>query len=163
MNPHPNPRNEALNNVLRTRRRNEHRRRRLEFTDRAAGTVQDGYDGYDETKIVKAVRFCWRGQRVSAESHLRTAVDFLSHNLLLRSEMRLGAKLPDFFTIQLPNEEPTPCHAMIMVMDDGKMNALGRLEYGALMMHRNPLLYTTFYLFYQWNITGEAPPCFRRR
>jgi hypothetical protein len=126
MNPHPNPRNEALNNVLRTRRRNEHRRRRLEFTDRAAGTVQDGYD---ETKIVKVVRFCWRGQRASAESHLRTAVDFLlSHNLLLRSEMRLGAEPRDFFTIQLPNEEPTPCHAMIMVMDNGKMNALGRLE-----------------------------------
>jgi hypothetical protein len=31
------------------------------------------------------------------------------------------------------------------------------------MMHRNPLLYTTFNLFYQWNITGEAPPRFRRR
>jgi hypothetical protein len=46
---------EALNNVLRTRQWNEHRRRRLEFTDRAAGTVQDGYD---ETKTVKAVRFC---------------------------------------------------------------------------------------------------------
>jgi hypothetical protein len=34
------------------------------------------------------------------------------------------------------------------------------------MRHRNLLLYTTshttFYLFDQWNITGEAPPCFRR-
>ena len=55
MNPHPNPRGEALNGVLRTRRRNEYRRRRLEFTDRAAGTVQDGYD---EMKVVEAVRFC---------------------------------------------------------------------------------------------------------
>jgi len=83
---------------MRTHRRNEHRRRRIEFTDRAAGTVQDGYN---ETKMVEAVRFCWRGQRASAESHLHTAVDFLlSHNLLLRSEMRLGAELPDFFTIQ---------------------------------------------------------------
>ena len=31
----------------------------------------------------------------------------------------------------------------------------------------NPLLcmmsHTAFYLFYWWNITGEAPPCFQRR
>ena len=42
---------------------------------------------------------------------------------------------------------------MIMIMDNGKMNSLGRLEYGAVMRHRNPLLYTiaytAFYLFYR--------------
>ena len=67
--------------------------------------------------------------------------------------MRLGAELTDFFTIQLPNEEPTSCHVMIMIMNNGKMNALGRLEYGAVMRHRNPLLctinHTAFYLFYR--------------
>jgi hypothetical protein len=56
---------------------------------------------------------------------------------------------------------------MIMIMDNGKMNPLRRLEYGAVMRHRNPLLYTTahtaFYLFYRWNIAGETPPWFRRR
>jgi hypothetical protein len=55
-------------------------------------------DGHDETKMVEAVRFCWRAQRAAADSHLRTAVDFLlSHNMLLCSEIRLGAELPDFF------------------------------------------------------------------
>jgi hypothetical protein len=56
---------------------------------------------------------------------------------------------------------------MIMIMGNGKMNPLGRLEYGAMMQHRNPLLctiaYTAFYLFYRWNIAGETPPCFRQR
>jgi len=51
---------------------------------------------------------------------------------------------------------------MIMIIDNGKMNLLGRLEYGAVMRHRNPLLctmgYTAFYLFYRWNIAGENPP-----
>ena len=55
LNPHPNLRGEALNGVLRARTRGEHRRRRLEFADRAAGTLQDGYD---EAKMVDAVRFC---------------------------------------------------------------------------------------------------------
>ena len=80
--------------------------------------------------------------------------------------MRLGAKLPNFFTIQLPNEGPTLYYTMVMVMDISKMNALGRLEYGAVMRHCNLLLctisHTAFYLFYRWNITGEAPPCFRQ-
>jgi hypothetical protein len=39
-----------------------------------------------------------------------------------------------------------------MIMDNGKMNPQGRLEYGAVMRHRNPLLcamaHTAFYLFY---------------
>jgi len=56
---------------------------------------------------------------------------------------------------------------MIMIMDNGKMNPLGRLEYGAVMRHRNPLLctmaHTAFYLFYWWNIAGVTPPCFRQR
>jgi hypothetical protein len=50
--------------------------------------------------------------------------------MLLRSESRLGAELPDFFTIQLPGEWPTPCFAMIMIMDNGKTNRMGRLVRG---------------------------------
>ena len=81
MNTYPNPRGEALNGMLRMRTRNEHKRRRLEFADRAAGTVQDGYD---EAKMVEAIRFCWQGQKQSVEPFLCTAVDFLlAHNILL--------------------------------------------------------------------------------
>lgn len=56
---------------------------------------------------------------------------------------------------------------MVLIMDNGKTNQQGRLEYGAVMRHRNPLLctmaHTAFYLFYRWNISGETPPCFRQR
>src|SRR5215469_12364220 len=52
-------------------------------------------------------------------------------------------------------------------MDNGKTNQLGRLEYGAVMRHRNPLLcimaHTAFYLFYRWNIICEPSPCFHQR
>ena len=54
------------------------------------------------------------------------AVNFLlSHNILLRGEFWHKAELPDFFSISLPNEGPTPYHAMILIMDNGKMNQLG--------------------------------------
>jgi hypothetical protein len=58
LNSHSNPRGEALNDVLRARAPGEHRRRRLEFADRATGILRDGYD---EAKMVDAVRFCWYG------------------------------------------------------------------------------------------------------
>ncbi|KAF2178737.1 hypothetical protein K469DRAFT_802592, partial [Zopfia rhizophila CBS 207.26] len=159
MNSHPTPRGEGLNGLLRARTRGEHKRRRLEFADRAVGTLQDGYS---EAKMRK------KQSKQSTEPYLRTAVDFLlAHNMLLRSESRLEAELPDFFTVPLPDKGPTPCYPMIMIMDNGKMNPLGRLEYGAVMRHQNPLLCTmghvAFYIFYRWNVAGEPPPCFRRR
>jgi len=56
---------------------------------------------------------------------------------------------------------------MIVIMDNGKMNPLGRLEYGAVIRHWNPLLCTMAHMaclpLYRWNIAGETPPCFRRR
>ena len=53
LNSHLNPRGEVLNGVPRGRARGEHWRR-LEFADRAAGTLQDGYD---EAKMTDTVWF----------------------------------------------------------------------------------------------------------
>jgi hypothetical protein len=124
-------------------------------------------DGYDEAKMIDAVRFCWEGRKQSTELYLRTAVDpLLAHNVLLRSESRLAAEFSDF-TIPFPGKGPMPCFPMIMIMNNGKTNPLGQLEYGAVMRHRNPLLYamahTAFYLFYRWNIAGKTPSYFSRR
>jgi hypothetical protein len=119
INPHPTPGGEALNGFPRSC--GEYRQRWLEFMDRAAGTLQNGYD---ETKMTKAIRFCWQGhkkQSATTEPYLYTIVDFLlAHNLLLWSQSRLTAEFPDFFTIQLPDEGPTPYFPMVMIMDNSK-------------------------------------------
>ncbi|KAF2180995.1 hypothetical protein K469DRAFT_591049 [Zopfia rhizophila CBS 207.26] len=74
-------------------------------------------------------------------------------NGLLRAQSRTTAKFPDFFTVPLLDEGPTPCYPMIIIIDNGKTNSLGRLEYGAVIRHQYPLLYTmahvAFYLFYR--------------
>ena len=172
LNPHDHPRGKSVKAVLSARAQREHVRRRKEFLDRAAGTLQDGYD---ETKMKEVVRYCWTGYKElknltpqSMESFLRTAVDFLlSHSMLLRGEARRSAEFADFFTIPLPNEGPTPCNPMILIMDNGKMNQFGRLEYGAAVRHRDPLLctlsHTAFYLFYRWNVVREPVPRFQQR
>jgi hypothetical protein len=129
-----------------------------EFADRATRTLQDGYN---EAKMIDAVRFCWQGWKQSTEPYLRTAVDFLlAYNILLRSEPRLAAEFPDFFTMLLLGETLTPHFLRIIITDNSKMSLLGRLEYGAMMRHRNPMLYTmthtAFYLFYWWNMIIDA-------
>jgi hypothetical protein len=74
----------------------EGERKREQYLDRAAGTLQDGYS---KDKIKDFVRYCWQGWRSkdlkhrkpqAQGSYLRTAVDFLfSHNMLL--ENRAGS------------------------------------------------------------------------
>ncbi len=76
-------------------------------------------------------------------------------------------ELPDLFTIELLHEGPTLCWPMVVIMDNGKTNQVGWLEYTMVIRHRNPILYTishiTFYLFYRWDITGEEHPKFQQR
>lgn len=173
-NHHPSPRGNTLSGLLASYTRRENARKRQQFIDRAAGTMQDGYN---HEKMIELVRFCWQGWRQAetkyrkpqaVESYLRTVVDFLlGHNMLLRGESRRNLELADLFTILLPHEGPTPCWPMIMIMNNGKTNPFGRLEYMGVMRHRDPLLctmgQTAFYLFYRWNIVREPLPQFRQR
>jgi hypothetical protein len=159
---------------LENRVRQESKRKRAEYLDRTAGILQDGYS---KDKIKEFVRYCWQGWRgkdtksrklEAQESYLRTAVDFLfSHNMLLRGESRRLVELPDLFTIPLSNEGPTPCSPMIMIMNNGKINQFGRLEYMGVMRRQDPLLctmnQTAFYLFFRWQIVQEPVPQFQNR
>ena len=125
--------------------------------------------------MVNIVRACWTSftaqkylSPASMQSHLRTAVDFLlSHNMLLRGESRRSAEFADLFLLPSKNEGPTPSNAMVLIMNNGKTNPFGRLEYGAVVRHKNHLLctlsYTAFYLFYRWNCVREDAPHFQQR
>ena len=119
--------------------------------DRAAGTLADGYD---ENEKVEVVRSCWQAwqqqktqKRQSVECFLRTGFDFLcSHNMLLRGESRPTFELLDLFLLELHQQGPTACFAMIVVMNNGKINKIGRIEYGSIIRHLNPLLCTIGHL-----------------
>jgi Centromere DNA-binding protein complex CBF3 subunit, domain 2 len=144
--------------------RQETTRKREQFFDRGAGTL---LDGYNVAKMVELVQFCWRAptgtgsqKRQLAESFLRPAADFLiNHNMLLCGESRQQAEIFTLATTPagaLPNQGPTPCWPMILLIDNGKTNQYGRAEYMGVMQHRDPLLCTmsqlAFYLFCCWNI-----------
>ena len=153
-------RNNALKNLLRNHRTKEASRRREQYMDRGVGTL---LDGYTIEELRKCVRYCWSSGHASKkrrntgtpESYLRTVVDLLfGHSMLLRGESRRMAELPDLFTIRLPHAGTTPCWAMLLIMDNGKTNHFGKLQYGTVVRNKDPYLclmgQLAFYLFYRW-------------
>jgi hypothetical protein len=54
-----------------------------------------------------------------------------------------------------------------MIINNGKTNQFGRMEYGAVTRHKDLFLctlsHTAFYLFYRWHCVREAPPRFQQR
>ena len=42
-----------------------------------------------------------------------------AHNMLLRGESRRQLEFPDMFSLCLPDEGPTPCRPMILILDNG--------------------------------------------
>jgi hypothetical protein len=160
---------------LHSRLRGEAKRRRTEYADRGALTIQDGYN---TDAFARVVRACWRFKTEagivrdcsspSVLSGLRTAVDLLfAHNMLLRGETRRNVQLPDLFPLALNHEGPSPCTALILIIDQGKKNQFGKIEYGCVVRHRELRLCTiahlAAYLVYRWDVAGEAAPRFQRR
>ena len=158
-NHHPHPRGTKVKAVLQDRLRREHVRRKAEYVDRGANTL---LDGYNQPEMINVVRSCWTwgslGPAISslASAH-RTALDFLmGYMMLLRGENRRHVQLADLFPLVLKNEGPTRCTALIMILDNGKVNKTGRIEYRGVIRHKNVLLCVisqlAFYLFFRWNL-----------
>lgn len=77
---------------------------------------------------------------------LRTQVDFLFGNdMLLPPGNRLPMELTDCLDLDLPNEGlKVPRYAtkaLVVVIDCGKTNQHGRIEYGSTLRHRDPRSY----------------------
>ena len=172
-NHHPHPRGTKVKAVLQDRQRHEHVRRKAEYMDRGANTL---LDGYNQLEMLNVVRSCWtwscpdqhRASVLSLASAHRTALDFLmGHMMLLRGENRRHVQLADLFPLTLKNEGPSRCTALIMILDNSKVNKTGRIEYRGVVRHKNILLCVisqlAFYLFFRWNLVRESPPCFQQR
>ena len=105
-----------------------------------------------------------RPRKAQARNHTTDSGGFprIAH----RGESRRQLEFPDMFSLCLPDEGPTPCRPMILILDNGKTNQLGNLEYIGVMRHRDPLLCTmgqvAFYLFHRGEVR-ELPPQFWTR
>jgi hypothetical protein len=65
------------------------------------------------------------------------------------------------------SEGPQPCFALLFLLQEGKLNKVGRKEFMGSIRHKDPLLCShgalAQYLFERFHVSGEEVPSFRRR
>lgn len=166
-NSHPHPNGSALRSLMKSVQKSQHTKRKLAFEDRGRGTVADGYN---EAGLKDIVNEFWRqsieGKGSAVGCYLRGLLNYLmGHHLLARGESRRFAELPDLLLLELQNEGPKPCPALLYIMSNGKTNQNGRIEYCGLLRHKDVMLCgmnaLAVYLFWRWEQSGEAFPSFK--
>src|SRR5437764_2338198 len=88
--------------------------------------------------------------------------------MLLRGENRRMAELADLSLLKLGDSEgPTPCHALVLQIQNGKTNKHGKKQFMGAVRHKDPMKCTmgalAQYLFWRWHVSGEEAPVFRHR
>lgn len=161
-NPAPHPNGLAKKALMRHILREAASHSRKEWADRILNTIKDGYS---PAKIPDHTAAAWRLSDVN--SGFRTNVDFLFGNhMLLRSSNRLALELADCFCLDLPKEGikteagGVPTKAFVVLMNQGKTNQHGRVEYGSCLRHRDPeaclVGQLAFWLFFRWQAETKA-------
>lgn len=138
INPAPRPQGIALKALKKSILAVVWARRRAEYEDRLEGTIKDSYT---KAQVPQHHAAAWQVDG-DISCLLRTQVDFLLGNhMLLRQSNRRPMELPDCFRSELPNEgqksREFPTYALVVVINQGKTNQHGRMEYGAALRHRD--------------------------
>ena len=113
------------------------------------GSLQDGYTTSAELRNI----FNSALQRRTAAGLRDRLAMCLGHYALLRSSNILPIELADLSAVDLDNEGPSPCFAVILILREGKTNQEARIEYGSFTRSRDPETCAVgalaFWLFYQ--------------
>ena len=168
INPAPRPQGVALKALKRSILSTTWSRKRKEYTDRGVGTLKDVYS---PAQIPDHTTVAW-SEKKEVGCAFRTQVDFLFGNhMLLRSSNRIPMELADCFCLELPNEglktQGSITKALVVVMNGGKTNQHGRMEYGSALRHRDPrsclIGALAFWFFWRWQVEKvEEFPSFQR-
>ncbi|KAG1450547.1 hypothetical protein G6F55_009633 [Rhizopus delemar] len=125
-----------VKSFLDTHTKKETRRKRTEYEDRGKNTLNDGYADQELLRINQY--FLIQNNIFS----LRNKVCFsMSHAMLMRSETALGTQLPDLFIMELKNQGPSSCFAIVATITFGKTNKDGKIQYGSALRHRDVEVY----------------------
>ena len=159
---HPHPRGKALREFLKSQKRMKANLKRTSYADRGSGTIQDTYNVEELRRVASHYLELRTGRG------LRDRMDLLlGHALMARGESTRKIQFPDLFSMPLKDEGPTNCVATMVIMDQGKINQFGRIEYGGCIRHRDaelcPVGALALYLFWRFQCEGEPFPDMNRR
>jgi hypothetical protein len=156
------PRGSIMRRFLVEYRLGETQRKRDAYEDRHRNTLNDGYK---KDQLQEVAEFFLQKDTIQ---DLRNRADVLvGYCILSRSQSMRYIEFADMFSLEMPNEGPTPCHALVIIMNRGKTNRGGKIEYGAMMRNKNvhkcPIGAVALYLFSRFHLEGEDFPDFSTR
>ncbi len=71
-------------------------------------------------------------------------------------------QLPDMFSLVLDKEGPSQCMALVMMLNKGKTNKCGKIQYGAVLRNKDVTVCAinalAMYFFFRWHVSGENFP-----
>ena len=116
MNCNLHPRGPLVKEYLKHLSAQENNRRKANFHDRGVGTFADGYLSSEELATISNEFL-----NSSASIGLRDRCAFLlAHYAMVRGENIRNLELADLLTMELPNEGPDTCTALVLMMLQGE-------------------------------------------
>ncbi|KAG1445643.1 hypothetical protein G6F56_009842 [Rhizopus delemar] len=123
LNNNPHSRGNAIRVLIDTLSRDEIKRKKEQFEDRGKPIISDCYT---KDELIMVSRYFLQ---TNALEDLRNRFDFLiGHSMLARGESKRQTQLPDLFLVELLNEGPTPCWALVVTTSEGKTNSMAVLN-----------------------------------
>jgi len=115
MNSNPNPHGALVKEYIRSLSSQENIRRRSNYHDRGIGTFADGYLNLEELSMI-CNEFFNSGISVGIRDR---AAFLLAHYAMIRGENIRSLEFADLLCVDLPNEGPSCCTALVLMMLQG--------------------------------------------
>lgn len=153
------PRGVTMNQLINVHKLRAAEMDRTNYSDRAEGTSDDGYD-FDQ--MVKML-----GELLSGESeapiHLRTRlILLLSHSAFFRGCNIRGLELADLSCTDPKTSDPTPLVIFNMLSQYGKTKKMGKKDFCSTVRHKDPklclIISLAMFLFFRFQMTEEGFP-----
>jgi len=132
-NSYPHPRSARVSGLLESIKKSECERNRSTYADRQENTLLDGFT--TSRQVAEVMDWYLHGNKSSGLRD-RMCLSLTIFNLLRGQTMRL-MELADLFSLELEREGVMECHAVVMIMRQGKTNTSNRLDYAASLRNAN--------------------------
>jgi hypothetical protein len=120
MNSNPNPRGALIKEYIKSLSSQENNRRRANYHDRGIGTFADGYLNLTELSLISN-DFFNNGCAVGIRDR---CAFLLAHYAMIRGENIRNLEFADLLCVDMPNEGPDPCTALVLMMLQGILSGV---------------------------------------
>ena len=165
VNNHPSPRGPLVKEFIKHVKTKEFERCRAEFVNRGIGSHADGYT--NEKEFIKLANAFLNSSNSAPHNIRDRAMFLLAHYGVMRGQNARFLEFADLQLVELTNIRPSKCMALNLVLKNGKMNQVNKIEHGAMIRAKNvnvcALGALALHLFQHFEIEGHPFPDLQSR